>query len=169
MDDNASGTPVRIVAACFCWQSVDIDGSMSSVTLPSYRQSLLLSIRDHSELARLVQALPLVFIRDSSAPACGSGINFHSQCAAGSHRARESGSGTNVQDRVFSRRAELVAVGRNSTYCRCNAGREHVRVFFVEFMFSCGSEASSFIESHHGRFLHPLFFHRARKSSFWVF
>ena len=65
MNDNASGYPLRTVDACFCGQSVDIGRSMSSDTLQSHRHSLLLRRRDHSELARCVQALPLVFIFSS--------------------------------------------------------------------------------------------------------
>ena len=47
--------------------------------------------------------------------------------------------------------------------------RVQMSVFFVEFMISCGMEASSLIQSYHWSFLCPLFYHRARKSSFCLF
>ena len=53
------------------------------------------------------------------APSWGSEVEFHSQCGAGSHQAREPESKRNRHDEMLCRHAELGAVGQSSTCCRC--------------------------------------------------
>ena len=47
-----------------------------------------------------------------------------SQCAAGSHQAREPGGERNIHDRVLCRHAQLETVGQSSTHCCRNGERE---------------------------------------------